>query len=332
VLIVGAGNSGKILAEKLLFENFYGINIIGFIDNKIKKDEFVFGNIQSLGNLNELDKIYKTNNIDEVIISVDNVDYENLLKIIDYCNSLNLNVKLSSELLSIIPEKIVTETYSGMPLLDLSEKVNKDINIIFKRAFDLVVTIFTVILISPFMLVIALLIKLSSKGKVFYKQERIGKDGRKFNFYKFRSMVDSDNLDEEHKNKVREFILIGAKKGEELTKIIDEKRITSIGKFLRRTSLDELPQFFNVLKGDMSLVGPRPCLPYEYEVFDDWHKRRHSVLPGCTGVWQVTGRGSVSFKDSIILDLYYVNNITPWLDLQLIFKTIPVMVTGRGAK
>ena len=101
---------------------------------------------------------------------------------------------------------------------------------------------------------------------------------------------------------------------------------------MRRSSIDELPQLFNVIKGDMSLVGPRPCLPYEYEVFDEWHKRRHSVLPGCTGVWQINGRGSVSFKDSIILDLYYVNNATPWLDLQLIFKTVPVMITGKGAK
>jgi len=145
-------------------------------------------------------------------------------------------------------------------------------------------------------------------------------------------MVDIPESDEEHKKKVHEFIRSSSGNDTKLTKIINEKRVTPLGKFLRRSSIDELPQLFNVIKGDMSLVGPRPCLPYEYEVFDEWHKRRHSVLPGCTGVWQINGRGSVSFKDSIILDLYYVNNATPWLDLQLIFKTVPVMITGKGAK
>lgn len=115
-------------------------------------------------------------------------------------------------------------------------------------------------------------------------------------------------------------------------KVVDESLITPIGRILRKTSLDELPQLYNVLRGEMSLVGPRPCLPYEYESYDEWHKRRHIVLPGCTGVWQVSGRSSVSFKDSVILDIYYINNMTPWLDLQLIFKTFPVMMFGRGAK
>jgi undecaprenyl-phosphate galactose phosphotransferase len=116
------------------------------------------------------------------------------------------------------------------------------------------------------------------------------------------------------------------------TKIISDARITTIGRLLRKTSLDEIPQLFNVLKGDMSVVGPRPCLPYEYENYDLWQKRRLNVMPGCTGVWQVTGRSSVSFKDSVILDLYYINTMSPWLDLQLTIKTIPVMLFSRGGK
>jgi len=332
VLIVGAGKSGKLLAEKILFENFYGINILGFIDNNFAAGDFIFGNIRSLGSINDIKHIGQKTKIDEVIIATDDIDYEKLLQIIDYCQTLHLNVKLSSELFRIIPEKIVTESYSGMPLIDLSEKVNKNINLIFKRSLDFFASITGVVLLSPVLLVIASLIKLSSKGDVFYKQVRIGKAGKKFNLYKFRSMFDIPEGDEEHKKKVHEFILNSAVTSKNFTKIINEKRVTSLGKFLRRTSLDELPQLFNVIKGDMSLVGPRPCLPYEYEMFDEWHKRRHTVLPGCTGVWQINGRGSVSFKDSIILDLYYVNNVTPWLDLQLIFKTFPVMITGKGAK
>jgi len=116
------------------------------------------------------------------------------------------------------------------------------------------------------------------------------------------------------------------------TKVVNPTRITKFGKFIRKYSLDELPQLFNVIKGDMSLVGPRPCLPYEYEVYDDWHKRRLSVKPGCTGLWQVTARSEVSFEDSVILDIYYIQNISPWLDLQLLLKTIPVLLTGKGGE
>jgi undecaprenyl-phosphate galactose phosphotransferase len=332
VIIVGAGKSGKILAEKILFENFYGINVLGFIDNESKAGDFIYGNIQSLGVIPDIKDVCQRNKVDEVIIATDDIDYEKLLQIIDYCNLQQLNVKLSSELFSIIPEKIVTESYSGMPLIDLSEKMNKNINLIFKRAFDFIASTLGILFLSPLLIFIAILIKLTSKGKILYCQERIGKGGKKFNLYKFRSMVDMPESEEEHKKKVHEFIRNSAVSGTQLTKIINEKRVTPLGRFLRRSSIDELPQLFNVIKGDMSLVGPRPCLPYEYEVFDEWHKRRHSVLPGCTGVWQINGRGSVSFKDSIILDLYYVNNVTPWLDLQLIFKTLPVMITGKGAK
>jgi lipopolysaccharide/colanic/teichoic acid biosynthesis glycosyltransferase len=115
-------------------------------------------------------------------------------------------------------------------------------------------------------------------------------------------------------------------------KVINEKRVTKIGQVIRKTSLDELPQLFNVIRGEMSLVGPRPCLPYEYENYAEWQKRRLSVIPGCTGVWQVAGRSNVSFKDSVVLDLFYINNMSPWLDMQILFKTIPVILFARGGK
>ncbi len=141
--------------------------------------------------------------------------------------------------------------------------------------------------------------------------------------------VDGED-DEERKEKMIEFIKNGGEESGQ--KVINENRITTIGKYLRATSLDELPQLLNVIKGDMSLVGPRPCLPYEYEHYDTWQKRRTNTLPGLTGVWQVWGRSSVSFKDSIVLDLYYINNMSPWLDLQLILKTVPVMIFSKGGK
>ena len=141
----------------------------------------------------------------------------------------------------------------------------------------------------------------------------------------------SKDDDAERKEKMISFMKNG-NPTENGTKIISNSRVTSIGRLLRKTSLDEIPQLFNVIKGDMSVVGPRPCLPYEYENNDNWQLRRLNVMPGCTGVWQVTGRSSVSFKDSVVLDLYYINTMSVWLDLQLTIKTIPVMLFSKGGK
>jgi lipopolysaccharide/colanic/teichoic acid biosynthesis glycosyltransferase len=178
---------------------------------------------------------------------------------------------------------------------------------------------------------------------VFFKQVRIGKDGKPFNFYKFRTMY-VNNDDSIHREFTKKLIA-ESKNGhgelsktlinesgelQQVKKIVNDPRITPIGRFLRKTSLDELPQLFNVLKGDMSLVGPRPCLPYEWEEYEAWHKRRLSVTPGCTGLWQVSGRSAVGFNDMVILDLYYIENMSPLMDLKIIFKTFPVMLLAKG--
>ena len=332
VIIIGAGKSGKLLAEKLIFENFYGMRIAGFLDDNIEAGAFVFKEMKCLGKLDEMKSIVMNLEIDEIIIAIDNIGYEKLMSLIDRCNELEKSVKLTSELFNIVPEKIVTETYSGIPVVDLSPKVNKNINYIYKRVFDYVASITGLIIRSPVFIIISILIKLTSPGKIFFTQMRIGKDGKPFKFYKFRSMKINSDSDKERESFMIDFIKNNYAANLNSTKIINENNITSVGKFIRKTSLDELPQLINVLKGDMSLVGPRPCLKYEYDSYDDWHKRRHTVMPGCTGVWQVSGRSTVSFRDSVVLDLYYINNMTPWLDLQLIFKTFPVMIFGRGAK
>jgi len=332
ILIIGAGKSGKLLAEKLLFENFYGIKITGFLDDKVDKGEEVFKEFVCLGKITELKQVVKNFEVDEIIISIDNIGYESLMELIDRCNELYKSVKLTSELFNIVPEKIVTESYSGIPVVDLSPKVNRNLNYMYKRVFDYAASFIGLLVLSPLFLIIILLVKYSSKGEIFFKQIRIGKDGNKFTFYKFRSMYIDNVEDTAREQSMMEFMKNDKTMFKGSAKILNEKRVTPIGRFLRKTSLDELPQLFNVLKGDMSLVGPRPCLPYEFDAYDEWHKRRHIVYPGCTGVWQVSGRSSVSFRDSIVLDLYYINNMTPWLDLQLIFKTFPVMIFGRGAK
>ncbi len=329
-IIVGAGKSGKLLATKIILEDSMGINIIGFIDDNKDIGKEVVAGKKVLGAINQIQDVIKQYKVDEILVVMDNVSYDRLLEVIDICKKLEINVRLTSELFDIVTKKVSTEKYADFPVVDVSSRINRRFNLIFKRAFDISASLVGLILLSPIFLTIAVLVKLSSPGPIFFYQERIGRQGRAFKFYKFRSMLVNKGEDEERKNMMLEFIKNEA--SEIGKKIINENRVTEIGKIIRKTSLDELPQLFNVIKGDMSLVGPRPCLPYEFESYASWQKRRVNVLPGCTGVWQVTGRSSVSFKDSIVLDLYYINNMSPWLDLQILLKTIPVMLFARGGK
>ncbi len=241
-------------------------------------------------------------------------------------------MRVTSSLFDVIHRKVFSESYFNIPVASLAAPNEIPGILFFKRVFDIVVAGIGILVLSIPLFIITVLVKLSSDGPIFYKQVRVGKDGRKFDFYKFRSMYLGSDQDNDRIERAQEFIKRGHGNGNGSVKVVNERMVTPIGRFLRKTSLDELPQFFNVLKGDMSLVGPRPCLPYEYDAYDDWHKRRLSVLPGCTGLWQVSSRSEVGFNDMVLLDLYYIDNLSPWLDMQLILKTIPVMVFGRGGK
>ena len=206
-----------------------------------------------------------------------------------------------------------------------------------KRALDVVAASIGLLVAAPLAAIIALLIKLSSPGPVLFKQERIGKDGKPFMFYKFRSMS-VGNDDSQHRQYIKLFIegkeeeLRKLQGGKKLYKMTCDDRVTTIGKFLRRTSLDELPQLLNVLKGEMSMVGPRPHLAYEVELYKDWHRRRLQGLPGITGWWQIHSRGDSPLQylhsDE---DLYYVQNYSLWLDIQILWKTLAVVLRGKGA-
>ena len=331
VIIVGDGKSGKLLAAKLIYENPIGLNIVGFVDDKRNIGDFIVAGKKILGHYEDLPALIKRNKIGELIIAVENESYERFFEILDFCKEVNVPIRITSNLLEVIDQRLSVEKYSDIPVINVAPLYNDNFTLGLKRFFDVAISILGVLILSPMMLFIAFMVKFSSKGPVFFKQTRIGKDGKAFQFYKFRSMKQLDGEDEDRKKMMIEFMKNGVE-GAEDTKIINENRVTWIGKIIRKTSLDELPQLFNVIKGDMSLVGPRPCLPYEYENYDEWQKRRVSVMPGCTGVWQVWGRSSVNFKESVVLDMYYVNNMSPWLDLQLIFQTLPVMLFSRGAK
>jgi len=332
VLIIGAGKAGKFLATKLHLEDDNGISILGFLDDKIKKGVEILPNLYNLGNTDEIEEVNSNKKINEVIIAIDNITYERLLQIIDKCQAINARISLSSSLFDIISEKMVTEQYSEIPIIEVSPRVNEGINIFFKRVVDFIGALVGLVLLSPLLFIIAVIIKLTSKGPVLFTHDRVGKDGKYFKFYKFRSMTVVKDDDEERKKMMLEFMKNDKHQADNDTKIINNSRVTKIGKLIRKTSIDELPQLINVIKGEMSLVGPRPALPYEYEHYDNWQKRRVKVLPGCTGLWQISGRSNVNFNDSVVLDLFYINNMSPWLDLQIILKTIPVMLFAKGGK
>ena len=329
IVILGGGQAGKLLAAKILYERKWGYNLVGFIDDTLESGQNVLAQKLVLGNSADLKNLVKIYKIDEIIIAIDNITYSLLVQRLEEFNKLKIKVKLASELFEIVSEKLKTETLSSIPLVEASPRVNIGFSLHYKRFFDLIVTTFGLVLLSPLFILIGILIKLSSKGPIFYSQERIGKDGVPFKFYKFRSMKVDLTGEEKREKQMIDFMKNGDEPSE---KIINVDRVTKIGKFIRKTSIDELPQLFNVIKGDMSLVGPRPCLRYEYENYEVWQKKRLEVLPGCTGVWQVFGRSNVSFKNSVILDIYYISNMSPWLDLQLILQTVPVMVLSRGGK
>jgi lipopolysaccharide/colanic/teichoic acid biosynthesis glycosyltransferase len=202
-----------------------------------------------------------------------------------------------------------------------------------KRALDIVLALFLLVLAGLVMLLIALMVKLDSPGPVLFRQKRVGKDGREFFMLKFRSMK-TGNSESIHKEHVQRLIRENTKPedvGAKSLKMANDPRITRVGKVIRATSLDELPQLLNVLGGEMSLVGPRPSVPYEYEMYKEWHRHRLQVLPGITGLWQVKGRNQVSFDEMVLMDIDYIETMSPWLDLKIIIKTPLEMLAGVGA-
>ena len=326
VLIIGRDRTAKTVAAQIAYDETHGFEVIGFVNDEMPKGERIFGELENVGSLADLDDLVESLDIDEIIIGESDVTHAALLTIIDHAQATRANVRLVSELYNIIPEKVLLEKYLGVPVVKLPQNYENTIFNAYKRVFDVLLTLLGIVILSIPMAIIALLIKLTSSGRVLYKQTRIGKNCEPFTFYKFRTMYE-DADDSIHKDFAAQFIG-GNPKG--VKKMTNDPRVTFVGRWLRRTSLDELPQLFNVLTGEMSLVGPRPCMPYELEQYEEWHRRRLSVKPGCTGLWQVAGRSAVDFNDMVILDLFYIDNMSPLFDLRIIFRTLPVMLLAKG--
>jgi undecaprenyl-phosphate galactose phosphotransferase len=286
-----------------------------------------------LGDVINLPQIMEDNRVDEVIVTDETIDKKTLIAIVDYCAARRINVWFPPNCMPVISVKLYIDHFCGIPMIRLGSQKNTWLFSKIKYGLDALATLPIFLLQLPIFLAIAAAIKLTSKGPVFYRATAIGKNGQPFTMFKFRSMrQDSDHT--VHKQYVTRMIkgeLTSDGDSKKVLKITDDDRVTSIGRIIRRYSLDELPQLINVLKGDMSLIGPRPCLPYEYEAYDDWHKKRTAIRPGISGLWQVTGRSEVSFEDMLLLDLYYVYNRSVVLDMSILFETLFVVLQKKGA-
>ncbi len=335
VLILGAGENGKKVAVNLFLHDYTGLRVVGFLDDDLRQGTPVFNGATVLGNTSVMAECVKAHNIEEILICYEKIDHSKLMETMEQTVSLNVIVKVASPLYEIIPLRRAIEHYGGIPVISVFQARISPKKEMYKRVFDVVVASSLLLLHAPILAVIALLIKLTSSGPLLFKQIRIGKNGKEFTLYKFRSMRIGAENDVEREKQMAAFIKDKKKfdpNAVTSTKIVNTARVTAVGKWLRLLSLDELPQLLNVLKGEMSLVGPRPCLPYEWVQYEEWHKRRLSVLPGLTGMWQVSGRSVVGFEDMVILDLHYIQMASIMLDLRVIMKTIPVMLFGTGAK
>ena len=265
--------------------------------------------------------------------------YNNLGGILDIEQAKD--IEISSHIFPEEHDKDKPNTSSDLNLYpDLSKRnSSKRLSLFLKRTIDIVGSILALMIFSPLFLIIAILIKLSSKGPIFFRQERVGHFGKKFTFFKFRTMyVNNDqNIHREYINNFMRGEIDHNSSGDNgrkecAYKLKNDPRVTPIGRFLRKSSLDELPQFINVLRGEMSLVGPRPPIPYELENYDIWHIRRIlEIKPGITGIWQILGRSSTTFDDMVRMDIKYIREWSLWLDIKILLKTPWVVLTGKGA-
>jgi exopolysaccharide biosynthesis polyprenyl glycosylphosphotransferase len=325
-LIVGANNEGLSLAEQLMTTKASGFQVIGFIDKKLPLGTTLLRHLQVLGTVDQLDDIINHYEVEELILASSAISSrDRMLDIFQkYGISSDVNVRMSSGLYEIITTGLTIKEFAYVPLVGVNKVRLTGVDELLKLGLDYAFTLPGLILISPVLLVVALLVKLDSPGPVIHRRRVMGVNGRQFDAYKFRTMYVNgdeilDSLPKLKSELARNF------------KLKNDPRVTRIGNFLRKTSIDELPQLFNVMKREMSLVGPRIITPAEVEKYNKWDINLLTVRPGITGLWQVSGRSDVSYEERVRLDMHYIRNWSIWFDLQILFQTIPAVIKRRGA-
>ena len=342
-LIVGGGAEAEQTVRELESRPDLGYRVVGIIETeefpaKPQSRKEAASNVSVIGQIGDLPKLIKQLAIQEVIITDSQISHDILFEaMMSVGRKQRVEFRLAPNLFELLPQKTTVEQIGVLPMVTLFREPLSDAERIVKRASDFAIAAFALLILAPLWIVLGVLIKLDSRGAVLFKQERVGMDGRKFLCYKFRTMkarADENVHREIYKQNIEG--ALSANAGDDAKpvfgKVKNDPRITKFGALLRRSSLDELPQLLNVLRGDMSIVGPRPPIPYEVEEYRVWHRRRLDMKPGITGLWQVSGRNRLTFDEMVKLDLFYIENWSLWLDLKIILLTLPAMLRGDGAR
>jgi len=312
-IIVGAGTTGIRALQRILDHPEKGYDVVGFLDDDPEKINMYISKRPVIDRIDNIRSVVEHYNIDEVFIAIPSLSHSRIMELIMKCEGLPVGFRITSDLFGVIAHNSDIEFIDDFPVFDLKEEKENPAYIFLKRLMDIILSAILIILLIPFWIIIPILIKLDSKGSVFFVHERIGLNGKPFKIYKFRTMHNTTNPYDYSPQKA------------------DDKRITRVGKFLRQTSLDEIPNLFNVLKGDMSIVGPRPEMPFIVEKYEEWQKKRLTVKPGITGLWQILGRKDIPLQENLEYDFYYIKNRSLLLDIIIILKTIPAILSRKGA-
>lgn len=325
-LIVGGNQEGCWLADQLQSWKTSGLHVVGFVDEKVRPGTVIHNHLRALGTVDQLDQLIAYYGIEELILATSAISSRNkMLEIFQrYGTDNRVNVRMSSGLYEIITTGLTVKEFAYVPLVGVNKVRLTGIDEVLKLGLDYAITLPGLLAILPLLAVIALLIKLDSRGPVIHKRRVMGMNGRQFDAFKFRTMhVNGEEILDAQPELKAELA--------RTHKLKNDPRITRIGRFLRKYSLDELPQLFNVVRREMSLVGPRMISPTEMSQYGQWGLNLLTVRPGITGQWQISGRSDVSYEERVRLDMYYIRNYNIWLDIQLLVQTPTVVLSGRGA-
>ena len=325
VMVVGTGEEARRIGRQLENASMYGLRLSGFFEDTGEKtgDEVELEGRYPIHPLAKLPDMLRNHVIDEIVFAIDSRKLADLEEVFLLCHEEGVRTRVAVGFFPHVNSRVYLDRLGVSPLLTFSSTPHDEIRLLVKRITDIVLAGGTLLLVSPLMLAIGWLIRSTSPGPAIFRQERCGLNGRRFTFYKFRSMCENAESMREQVEHLSERTLA--------MKIPNDPRLTGVGRWLRKFSIDEWPQLWNVVKGDMSLVGPRPALPHEVEQYQRWQRRRLRMRPGLTCLWVVNGRDRVDFETWMRLDMQYIDNWSLALDWKIILQTIPQVIIGRGA-
>lgn len=325
VLIIGMGETGQAVLRAMLARSELGYRVVGYLDDNPNRGGVDLGRVPGLGSIDNLAAAIQTKKADLVVITLRWKHYDRILSLARISRQHKANVRIVPDIFQLNMRQVQVENLDGIPLLGVNgHQPFQGTPRLFKRALDMLLILLASPIWLPVFAIVAIAIKLDDGGKILYSQTRVGEGGKLFQMIKFRTMIPNADA-------FRQQLITQTGQDPKRPKLVDDPRITRVGHFLRRTSLDELPNLFNVIKGEMSLVGPRPPMPDEVALYEPWHLQRLQIIPGITGLWQVSGRSEIPFDEMCLLDIYYIENWSIKFDLQILLMTLPRVLMRSGA-